>query len=286
MRFQPMLWVLPIVVALAGCSKAVPTSPLGSEGSVPGMDPSLGRMKVLMTDAPADYDAVNLVVEEVSVVGSSPVVLSSTVMTVDLLGLTNGVFTTIGDATLPIGHYNELLLKLGPGSTVVVDGVVHPLKVPSSKLHLEGSFDVTSGAMTVLQLDFDAAQSIKVNGSGKYVMQPHIRVLAASQAGSIAGLVAPAGTSASVDVACEGVPVAATWAGPDGFFQVAVLPPGTYCVTIRAMNGGIAVVEGVVVTAGGTTTLGTFTFEDAGGADTPPPPPPPPTRTPAGGLNG
>jgi len=285
MRFRPMLLILPIVVALAGCSKAVPTSPLGSAGSNPGMDPSLGRMKVLMTDAPADYDAVNLVVEEVSVVGSSTVVLSTTAMTVDLLGLTNGVFTTIGDATLPIGHYNELLLKLGPGSTVVVDGVVHPLKVPSSKLHLEGSFDVTSGAMTVLQLDFDAAQSIKVNGSGKYMMQPHVRVLSASQAGSIAGLVAPAGTSASVDVACEGEPVATTWASPDGFFQVAVLPPGTYCVTIRATNG-VAVVEGVVVTAGGTTSLGTFTFEDASGGDTPPPPPPPPTRTPTGGSNG
>src|SRR5262245_46072487 len=182
MRLQRLLWILPVLVALVGCSKAVPTTPFeGSNGS-PGMDPSLGRMKVLMTDAPADYDAVNLVVEEVSVVGSSEVVISSGAMTVDLLALTNGVFTTIGDATLPIGHYNELLLKLGPGSNVVVDGVVHPLKVPSAKLHLEGSFDVTSGAMTVLQLDFDAAQSIKVTGSNKYMLQPHIRVLSASQA--------------------------------------------------------------------------------------------------------
>ena len=248
------------------------------------MDPSMGRMTVFMTDAPADYDAVNLVVEEVSVVGSSTVVLSSSVMTVDLLGLTNGVFTTIGDAELPVGHYNELLLELGPGSTVVVDGVTHPLMVPSSKLHLEGSFDVTSGAMTVLQLDFDAARSIKVTGSGKYMMQPHIRVLAASQAGSITGLVAPAGTSASVDVACDGELVAGTWVNPDGFFQVAVLPPGTYCVTIRS-TGSIAVVEGVVVTAGGTTSLGTISFESASTGDTPPPPPPP-TRTPGGGSAG
>lgn len=286
MRLQPMLWVLPVLVVLAGCSKAIPTSPnMGSGGSEPGMDPSLGRMKVLMTDAPADYDAVNLVVEEVSVVGSSTVVLSTTAMTVDLLGLTNGVFTTVGDATLPIGHYSELQLRLGPGSNVVVDGVTHPLKVPSSNLHLEGSFDVTSGTMTILQLDFDASKSIKVTGSGKYMMQPHIRVLSASQAGSITGLVAPAGTSASVDVACEGEPVAATWASPNGFFQVAVLPPGTYCVTIRAMNGGVAVVEGVVVTSGGTTSLGTITFEDASSGD-PAPPPPPPTRTPSGGAGG
>ena len=279
MRIRPMLMILPVLVALAGCSKAVPTDPFT------GMDPSMGRMTVLMTDAPADYDAVNLVVEEVSVVGSSTVVLSSSVMTVDLLGLTNGVFTTIGDATLPVGHYRELLLELGPGSTVVVDGVTHPLMVPSSKLHLEGSFDVTSGAMTVLQLDFDASKSIKVTGSGKYMLQPHVRVLSANQAGSITGLVAPAGTSASVDVACEGEPVAGTWANPDGFFQVAVLPPGTYCVTIRSTNGGMVVVDGVVVTAGGTTSLGTITMESASVGDTPPPPPPP-TRTPGGGSAG
>jgi hypothetical protein len=282
MRIHRLLLVLPVLVALAGCSKAIPTSPYTSDpGSTPGpVDPSMGRTRVLITDAPGDFDAVNLVVEEVDAVGDAGTqVLFSGETTIDLLGLQNGVFATVADQNLPVGHYSELLLKIGTGSNVVVDGVTQTLKVPSSKLHLTGSFDVVPGVVSVLQLDFDAAASIKKAGS-KYQLQPHIRVLSASEAGSITGLVAPAGTLASVEVAQDGSQVGGTWANGDGTFKVAVLPAGTYCVTVRASTGDVAVVDGVVVTAGGTTSLGTISFGSGGDGGSAPPPPP--VRNPGG----
>src|SRR5439155_15504331 len=122
---------------LAGCSNGP---------SAPGY----GTMTVRMTDAPGDFEHVNLVVTQVVAhladgsdsdsaeensdstgAGSGWIVLNNTGTTYDLVALRNGVFAVIGTASVPAGHYTQLRLKLGAGSNVVLGGTTYPLTVPS-----------------------------------------------------------------------------------------------------------------------------------------------------------
>ena len=135
-RFIVTLLGMLAIAGLSGCSNN-PTSA------------SLGTMNVQMTDAPGDFQKVNLVVNEVAVqhedANGGWEVLQSTTRTYDLLQLRNGVFSTLGISQLPAGLYSQLRLKLGAGSNVVVDNTTHPLRVPSgmeSGLKLAGAFTV------------------------------------------------------------------------------------------------------------------------------------------------
>jgi hypothetical protein len=242
--------------AIGGCS---------SNGDNPVAVP-MGQIQLHLTDAPAAFDAVNLVVEEVSAnAGTGDTgwqVLSNQTTTIDLLALQNGVFTTLADARVPSGTYLQVRLKLGAGSNVVVNGVAYPLTIPSgmtSGLKLYGTFDVPADGLLSLQLDFDAARSIQQTGAGEFMLNPVVRMLPATEAGAITGIVLPAGSSAMVDVSQGGTSVASTWTGANGSFKVSVLPPGTYSVVINAVLG-TQVFSNVVVTAGNTTSVGTVTF--------------------------
>src|SRR6185436_3198685 len=93
------LCVLLAAGALAGCSNDDATGP------------RTGTMSVRMTDAPSQYDHVNLVITQVSVHRGSTVpadsdsvsgwqVISTSPLTVDLLTLRNGVFTQLAVATV------------------------------------------------------------------------------------------------------------------------------------------------------------------------------------------
>jgi hypothetical protein len=259
-----MLVVPVALLALAGCSS--------NNSSVTGPGP-VGQMTVAVTDAPGDFDAVNLVVDQVSASRSSDdsgwEVLSTSATTLNLLTLQNGLFAALGDATVPAGTYHQIRLKLGAGSTVVVGGVTYPLIVPSgltSGLKLNGSFDLPADGTLALQMDFDVNKSVSHDLSG-YQLDPVVRLVPATDAGAIAGLVAQAGVTTSVKVSQNGTEVCTSWASPDGSFKVAVLPAGTYDVQVtQGLN--VQLFNGVAVTAGQTTSLGTlsFTFPNPGGS--------------------
>ena len=186
---------------------------------------------VRMTDRPAAIEAVILVVKEVSVNRSSGEqdqweVLRSDSLVVDLLSLRNGVFTDLALGTVPSGLYRQIRLKLGAGSTVIVDGVPHPLVVPSglqSGYKIVGDFSVPDGGSIVLLLDFDAAKSIHETGSGTWILQPTVRVLAQPLAGAIGGHVAPAGVQTSIFAIAGIDTIQSTVAAGDGEFVLSML---------------------------------------------------------------
>lgn len=249
----------------AGCGDGGPSSP------------GYGTMRVRMTDAPGDFDEVNLVLTEVSVRrdGAAPdsdsvdvdgewIVLSDGPATYDLMDLRNGVFATIGEADLPAGSYSQVRLKIGSGSTIVVDGTSHPLVIPSgsqSGLKLVGDFDVTDGGTTDIGLDFDAARSIHETGNGKWMMKPVVRVMPVSASGGIRGTIVPDSTAATVWLLQLPDTVGSTVAALDGHFQFAVLAAGTYDVRVEPDSGyRDTTITGVIVSGGSTTDLGTVTL--------------------------
>jgi len=214
MRHLLILLALPalLVLALWGCASKPAGMPMGT-------------VQLRLTDAPGDIEAVHLVITEVSVHrsgggdddgdeveadddttdvdddttdvddhdgdvdGGGWEIVKDETFTVDLMALRNGVFTTLGVALVPAGHYTQIRLKLGPGSDVVVDGVTHPLVVPSgmqSGLKLIHPFTVPPEGFVDLLLDMDAQTSVSETVSGTWTLHPTVKVTQSSGAVSAA----------------------------------------------------------------------------------------------------
>lgn len=177
---------------------------------------SNGKIKVSLTDAPADLanvSQVNVTVDEVrvhdeaasatpdggpdaqgdGVAGPGWIVLCSEQRTYDLLGLTNGRFAPLCTQALadggseaaaisvPAGRISQVRLHVASAQLVFNDGTAPvSLAVPSgatSGLKIDVGEDVPSGGTLDLKLDFDAAASITRQGTGTYTLKPVIRVV-------------------------------------------------------------------------------------------------------------
>lgn len=282
-----LLWLSAIsalLVALTGCSKL--------------SDPELGSMSVRMTDAPGNFDHVNLALTQIGATlrdgpgladGDVPEpgdndkhweVLWSGSSMVDLLQLRNGVFTALGGSKLPAGNYVRIRMMVGSGSNVVVNGVSHPLLVPSHGIRLKGRFNVAKGGVCDIALDFDVARSIVPLPNGSYMLLPWLRAFAFTPSdpqpgpGALAGSVSPS-SAASWVFAIQGADtVASSLSAASGNFQVSLLPAGTYTVAFHPVTGfADKTVPGVVVANDATTNMGTVALTAL-----PPPPPPPPSN--------
>jgi hypothetical protein len=256
--FLLLLATATLVAVVAGC------------GSDHAMNPGFGTVRISMTDAPGDYDAVNVVVREVRVHAAGDgedggwlTVRPAADTTIDLLSLTNGGFVTLGSDQVPAGTYDQVRLVLGSGSTIVVDGVTSPLTVPSgqqSGIKVKGTFIVPAGGTIDVGLDFDAAHSIHQTGNGRWMMNPVIRLVVLTVSGAIAGQLDPA-TDAVVYATMGGDTIAATTPVAGGRFKLSALPPGTYAVAIDVAGGyRDTTLTGIGVAAGDTTRLGIVTL--------------------------
>ncbi len=138
-------------------------------------------LQVKLTDAPADYDKVNVDIREVRVNfnGDSTgwISLNTNAKIYNLLGLQNGVDTLLASANVPTGTVKEIRLILGNDNTVVVAGISYPLTIPSgseSGLKLKISKTVNATLETLI-VDFDAALSVKQETTG-YKLRPVLKI--------------------------------------------------------------------------------------------------------------
>ena len=195
---KPLIWFMGLLLSafVAGC---------GSGGDGGGMSTAQpGTLGVSLTDAPAcGFDAVNVTVSKVRVHQSSSAddkaagwndIVLDPPKRINLLEFNdptqnNGALLSLGDISLPSGHYTQVRLVLSPnnGSIPPNNSVVlsdtkaeKPLDTPSavqSGIKLVHEFDVPSGQRVDLLLDFDACHSIVHTGSDKYKLKPVIKVI-------------------------------------------------------------------------------------------------------------
>lgn len=240
------------LLLVAGCSNS--TSPSGT-----------GELKILLTDSPAQYDEVNIVVTQVEVhaVNSDSLsgwsVVNNDTATYDLLTLRNGANAILGDTMLPVGKYTQIRLHIGTGSNIVVGGVRFPLDVTSDSIvKLNNEFDILSGALYLLTLDFDADKSIVLTGSGHYKLNPVIRVEANVVSGSISGIVNPVSARAMVSTLAGTDTVETACDTVSGAFELVVLPEGMYDVKISPSDVTYrdTTLTGIQVTAQHNTNVG------------------------------
>ena len=236
------------------------------------------RVSIRMTDAPGDYDEVNIDVRDVLIKSSADnddskgwvSIGNVTPMTYNLLDLTGGVNVLLADNLVPSGFLGQVRLLLGENNTVVKDGVTYSLKTPSAKqsgLKLQINQTLLAGASYDFLLDFDVHSSIVVQAgnSGNFNLHPVVRVSTAATSGVIKGTINPVLTGYQVLASVQvGDTVVSAYANDLGVFQLNGIPAGTYTVTLTpdiASGKAIKIIPGIVVENGKMTNIGDVSLD-------------------------
>jgi len=183
------------MLGLASCSKDS-----SDDSSAAGMS----KFEVRLTDAPGDYAAVNIDVQQVQVHVTDgddeagwqtlPLIRPGVY---NIMDYTNGNSVGLVSADFPAGKISQIRLILGSNNTLVLrDGTVKALTTPSAQqsgLKLKIDATLLRDVTYQLLLDFDVAKSIVARGSsGQYNLKPVIRTITTAVAGGIRGTVTPA----------------------------------------------------------------------------------------------
>ncbi len=135
---------------------------------------------VSMKDAPGDFQQVNIEVTGVEVHTSTggweSIAVNDSIY--DLLLLADSANAALGTAVIPASVISQVRLLLGSQNTVMVDSVIYPLSLSSqdeSGLKLNIHKTLTNGAVYTLMLDFQAEESIVLQGNGTYKLKPVVK---------------------------------------------------------------------------------------------------------------
>lgn len=227
-------------------------------------DEKNARIQVYLTDAPGDFQEVNIDIQGVEIHASETdnergwQSLDVTPQIYNLLDLTNGVETMLGSLELPGGKISQIRLKLGEDNTVKIDDQTFDLSTPSAQqsgLKVQIHQVLAEGITYKILLDFDAAKSVVETGSQTYSLKPVIRALTEAQDGAIEGTVEPA-QSVSISVLSGEEVVTTTTSNDAGEFLIRGLEAGTYKLIFD--GPGVANIEkgDVEVKLGETTDIG------------------------------
>ncbi|MDH5368134.1 MAG: DUF4382 domain-containing protein [Cyclobacteriaceae bacterium] len=227
------------------------------------------RIQIRLTDAPGDFDAVNIDIAGIEYhlsTGNQP----SGWMTMEnvntgvynLLDFANGIDTVLADAELSTGKISQIRFILGNNNSVVIDGTEHAMSTPSAQtsgLKLNLHADILEGITYKVLLDFDAARSVVQRG-GKFSLKPTIRVVSEAQNGAITGTVNPVEASPAI-FAIQNEDTVTTYADSTGYFLIGNLDAGTYSILFDADSlFNDQEVNNVLVNNGEITDLGVIEF--------------------------
>ena len=252
------LILLTLIVSLVSCSDDDSTS-----------ENETARMSIKLIDAPGDYDAVFVDVENVVVKynGQEDETFFANINAgvYDLLELTGGVSVLLVDDEIPAGDISQIRLILGDNNTIVVDGETFSLDTPSAQqsgLKIQVNETLEGGIFYEFILDFDVDKSILQTGNGQYKLKPVIRASTVAESGAIVGSVLPLGIQTMV-TASDGINEISTFTNASGAYVLSGVPEGTYTVTFEADVDLVLpniVTNDVEVNVGSITTLETVEF--------------------------
>jgi hypothetical protein len=186
---------------LAGIIVAV----LAVSGVSCGQASGPGTLELYLSDAPIDAENVTgvyITINEIQYNLNDQWITCEEFVgnqTYNLLELTGGNSTLLGDLTLPGGHYTQIRFMLdipgmdshpaNPGCYIEFTGnYTEPLFVPSggeTGYKAIGPFEVPVNGTVAVTADFDVRKAVVV--ADFYILKPTIRLVANDQAGSIRG---------------------------------------------------------------------------------------------------
>jgi len=254
--------ILTLVFTFTACKK----SDVNNNNSGPS------KMNIYLTDAPADYQAVWIDIQQVMVKSDADSAGDDGWVSVpllapgkyNLLDFRNGKDTLLGGVSLPEGKVSQIRLILGDDNQIVLeDGSTVNLKTPSAQesgLKLNVEADLKAGIPYELVLDFDAARSIvKAGNSGQYILKPVIRTFAKAAGGGIEGVVLPDSANANV-MAINGTDTLGAIPDATGAFKFWGVSEGNYDLIFSADSTTgyhSDTLKNIAVTVGNITTVDT-----------------------------
>lgn len=264
----PFLFIAVFSLMFTACDSGTDIND-GTEGT--------GTLEVLLHDAPADYEEVNVFVERVEVNNAEDdtgwVEVGAPEETFDLLELTNGAVEVIGSRELEPGKYNQIRLILNnEENSIVVDGQQHDLFVPSGEqtgVKLNINAEIKDGITYTILLDFDASRSIVERGNEQsgidYLLKPVVHATNKAASGNVAGKVEPVGSESFIYAIADSDTLSSTKVdSTDGSFQLIGLEEGTYSISVDPNDSYQKKdTTGVEVSIGETTELGTIELTEA-----------------------
>lgn len=195
---------------------------------------------IKLTDSPGDYDQVNIDLRSVEVSSDTNnnggwQSLHTNEGIYNLLTLTNGVEEVIANGLYPSGKISQIRLLLGNQNSVLVNGLLEPLNIPSGtqtgiKINLNTQLE--EGITYAILLDFDAAKSVIKNGSsGKYTLKPVIKAVTEAQDGAIKGIVTPGNLNVAIYAVVDSDTIGTSYAssGKSEYF-IGGLKEGIYTI--------------------------------------------------------
>ncbi|MEO6683345.1 MAG: DUF4382 domain-containing protein, partial [Ginsengibacter sp.] len=204
-----------------------------------GISNQPSSMNIYLTDAPGNYQAVWIDIQQVMVKSSSDTSDNGWISVpllrpgkYNLLDFRNGKDTLLGGVSLPAGSVSQIRLILGNDNQLVLeDGTTVDLKTPSAQqsgLKLNVDANLIAGIPYALVMDFDAARSIvQAGNSGQYLLKPVIRTFAKAAGGAIQGIVLPDIANAQVR-AITGTDTLGAIPDATGAYKFWGIPANTY----------------------------------------------------------
>ncbi len=250
-----------LMISLVGCD----------DGIFDSTDDS-GTFRVILHDAPGDFQEVNVDIQRVEVnkeedEDSGWTTISEPDQVYDLLELINGVQEVLGEEELEAGTYRQIRLILGDENTVVIDDESHDMMVPSGQqtgIKLNIDAEIESGIEYNLLLDFDAKRSVVRRGQGDFLLKPVIKATNEAITGNVAGTIEPEEARPWI-YAIAGDDTLSTTRSEEGTgeFRLIGLEEGTYDISFEPVDGYQSKIEeDVEVEIGETTDLGTVEIDE------------------------
>ncbi|MBI1344594.1 MAG: DUF4382 domain-containing protein [Terrimonas sp.] len=185
----------------------------------------------------------------------------------NILNFRNGLDTLFATGNIPGNHITKLRLTLGTQNSVMKDGNSFPLRINDHDRQVvvnigTDNFDQLSQDQILFWLDFDAAQSIRVDNSGPgnnngFVLKAHLNVFGKSRSGSIEGRILPQAADPVVTAMSATDTASAIPDRHEGEFKIMGLPAGVYTIFVDGNNGyGDTTIHNVIVRKGEDTHLG------------------------------
>lgn len=140
----------------------------------PGKAPE-GNLLLTVSDPSVDIAGVKNLYITVDQITLDDIVISTEQKIYDLLHLRDtGERQVLAVRTVPPNSYNRVKLQVSSASVTMVDGSNVPVKVPSGEVKFTGPIIVESGNVTIIDFDFNAAESLHLvqTGADKYILRP------------------------------------------------------------------------------------------------------------------
>ena len=137
-----------------------------------------GNFAFLISDEPnaiGDFSNLNITITRVELQAADsvrPLVFTPETKTVDLTQLQGEDYREIWRGDVPAGQYSRVVISVsGVVGTLQSTGPSIDVKLPSGKLRMSASFEVTAGTVTGFTFDITV---VKTSKSGKYNLKPQV----------------------------------------------------------------------------------------------------------------